>query len=103
MQFYETLGVRLEKEQHDEGPVHYVCELGNTHFAIFEGTQGDATARRNGGCTQFGLFVEDVDRAFAAVKELGAPVVWEPRDMPWGRAALVCDPDGRPVEINARQ
>jgi predicted enzyme related to lactoylglutathione lyase len=102
LEFYRAIGLDLEKEQHEDGPLHYVCELGDIHFAIFDGSAGDAVARRNGGCTQIGFYVSDVDEAFAKTKQLGCEVVWEPRMMPWGRAALVCDPDGRPVELNQR-
>jgi predicted enzyme related to lactoylglutathione lyase len=98
--FYKTLGLPLEEEHHGEGPIHYACEIGASHFAIFEATGGDAIRRNNGGCTQIGFQVSSVEDAFAASQKLGASVVWEPRNMPWGKAALVCDPDGRPVELN---
>src|SRR5262249_1909732 len=98
--FYKALGLPLEEEDHGDGPVHYACEIGTAHFAIFPGKPGSAVARGNGGGTQIGFQVSSVDECFMVAKKLGASVVWEPKDMPWGRAALVCDPDGRPVELN---
>ena len=98
--FYKAIGLPLEEEDHGEGPLHFACELGATHFAIFEAKQGDAVSRGTGGCTMIGLQVSNVDEAYAIAKSLGAATVWEPRDMPWGRAAQVLDPDGRPVELN---
>ena len=100
LRFYQALGLPLVEEDHGEGPIHYACYIAGVHFAIFPGEIGEAVSRRSGGCTQVGFNVSDVDAAFATAKELGAKVVWEPRDMPWGRAALVRDPDGRPVELN---
>ena len=43
------------------------------------------------------VYVEDVD---ATVTELGAPVLAQPKDMPWGeRVAYVTDPEGNPVAL----
>ena len=99
--FYRALGVALEDEQHEKGPKHFACEIGTTHFAIFEGTVGECCKRGQSGATQIGLAVDDVDKAFRIAKGSGAEIIWEPRDMPWGRAALVSDPDGRAVELNS--
>lgn len=103
VEFYRALGLPLETEDHGEGPVHFACDLGHTHFAIFEAKPGDAVGRGTGGCTMIGLQVSSVDEAYANAKKLGASTVWEPREMPWGRAAQVLDPDGRPVELNPGQ
>jgi predicted enzyme related to lactoylglutathione lyase len=100
-QFYRALGLPLETEEHEEGPKHCACELGSTHFAIFEGSPGTAVGKGVGGCTLIGLQVSSVEHAYAAAKALGAQTLWEPREMPWGKAAKVVDPDGRPVELNA--
>ena len=46
------------------------------------------------------VYVDDVDRAFAAVREAGAPALREPADMPWGeRVAFVQDPEGNVVTL----
>src|SRR5258708_4211595 len=95
VEFYRAIGVPLESEEHEEGPVHYACELGATHFAIYKGKAGDVVGRGAGGCTMIGLQVSNVDEAYKAAKQLGATTIWEPHDKPWGRAAQVTDPDGR--------
>jgi uncharacterized glyoxalase superfamily protein PhnB len=84
----------------DLAPSYFACELGSAHFAIFEAKSGDAIPRGQGGSSMLGLQVNDVEAAYSAAKNLGATTVWEPRDMPWGRAAQVLDPDGRGVELN---
>ena len=38
--------------------------------------------------------VDDVDSVFARALEAGAEAVWEPREKPWGRSALLRDLDG---------
>jgi uncharacterized glyoxalase superfamily protein PhnB len=38
--------------------------------------------------------VDDVDSAFARAIDAGATAVWEPREKPWGRSALLRDLDG---------
>ena len=40
------------------------------------------------------LAVDDVDAVFARATEAGATAVWEPRDKPWGRSAVIRDLDG---------
>jgi hypothetical protein len=66
--FYKALGLPLETEEHEEGPVHYACELGSTHFAIFESKPGDAVHRGIGGSTMIGLQVSNVDEAYSIAK-----------------------------------
>ena len=46
--------------------------------------------------------VDDVDMSFAELRSIGAEVVSEPRDEPWGeRVASVRDPEGNLVHIGA--
>ena len=101
--FYQALGLPLDVDDHgddDDGPVHYACEIGPCHFAIFPANDGDAPHRRTGGATMLGFRVDDLDATLLAVQRTGARVIWEPHLAPWGRRAVVSDPDGRSVEIN---
>ena len=99
--FYRALGVPLEEERHEEGPLHWACDLGGAHFAIYETAEpGDAPGRGLGGSTLFGLRVASLEDAFAAAAAAGGTVLVPPQDVPWGRRAVVADPDGRPVELN---
>lgn len=44
--------------------------------------------------------MNDVDEAVDALRSIGAPVVLEPADQPWGeRVAYVEDPDGNLVML----
>ena len=52
---------------------------------------------------RFEMFVYVADLE-ATVSSLGAPVLREPADMPWGeRLAYVTDPDGNPVAVAQAQ
>ncbi len=42
---------------------------------------------------------DDVESACAQVKAAGGTVVSEPEDLPWGRSAIIRDPDGNPWNL----
>lgn len=48
------------------------------------------------------LLVDDVDKAYADLKDRGVKFVSEPKDQPWGaRAATLLDPDGNMLVIES--
>lgn len=99
-EFYRALGVPLESESHDEGDPHLACDIGGVHFAVFSsGDAGRAPQFGTSGCTFVGIAVASAHAAVAAVRDLGAAVLQEPADYPWGLRAVVVDPDDRPVEV----
>ena len=101
VRFYRAIGLPLKEEQHADGPLHYACELGQAHIAIYEAeANGDAPLRLNGGASMVGFRVDSVEAAFEAALRAGGKCAAEPDDYPWGRRALVTDPDGRAVELN---
>jgi predicted enzyme related to lactoylglutathione lyase len=102
VEFYSAIGVPLELEQHGDGPVHYACDLGLTHFAVFHGGPGAAPEFRLGGSSFAGFTVNSLEAALGAAKAVKAEVVQEPTEYPWGWRALVKDPDGRVVELFER-
>jgi lactoylglutathione lyase len=100
--FYRTVaGLDLQREQHDpDDEVHFAVDVDGCHVAIFGGDQaGTAPAARAAGETMVGFAVGSVEVAVEAARSLGARVLQEPEDYPWGRRALVEDPDGRRVEV----
>ena len=102
--FYRALGLPLTPERHGDGPAHHACELDGVHIAVYETTGapglGATPGHRETGATLLGFQVDSVEDAVGAVRALGAPVVRSIEDVPWGRRAVVADPDGRPVELN---
>lgn len=53
------------------------------------------------GSLQLGFAVENVDKFVADAVALGVPVFQDPYDEPFGRIAVIGDPDGYPIQIAA--
>jgi lactoylglutathione lyase len=51
--------------------------------------------------TRVGFAVPSVDATYAAVLVAGGTSVSPPKDSPWGRRAVVADPEGHRVELTA--
>jgi len=89
--FYSALGARFESEQHGSSPDHYAAMLGDDFvlelYPCVDGVIPDPGLR-------LGVSVDNIGEALCAI---GQPVA--PRQTQWGLRALVCDPDGRTVEL----
>ncbi|MDX1946943.1 MAG: VOC family protein [Pirellulaceae bacterium] len=97
MQFYESLGLVFELEQHGRGPQHYSAKVGSTIFEIYPRDTEAISAR-----VRLGFEVASLDKAVNALRSRAAKVLKEPGDSPWGRRAVVEDPDGNRVELLER-
>jgi lactoylglutathione lyase len=99
--FYEAAGAALEREQHDDGPVHFAVEIGGVHFAIYQ-AEGDAVvaAHCEPGEVFVGFYVDSLDSVVSAMASNGVLPATRHEQMPWGCRILFRDPDGRTVEIN---
>jgi predicted enzyme related to lactoylglutathione lyase len=95
--FYSALGLAFSRHQHGSGPEHDAAELGDLVFEIYPARpqQGPAGVR-------IGFRVVQLDACVAALAETGAQVISAPRPSPWGRRAVVADPDGNRVELTER-
>ncbi len=92
--FYAALGVVLTPEQHGTGPEHWAGSAGAVVLELYPlGDAGPTTA------TRIGFRVADVDAAVTAVTAVGGIVVSAAKPSPWGRRAVVSDPDGHRVEL----
>jgi lactoylglutathione lyase len=100
--FYKTFGLEFVHEQHGNDPVHYSCELGDTVIEIYPGKPGSAPDRKAAGATMIGLRVENIDQIVHALESGGTVILSAPQDGPWGRRAVIQDPDGRAVELSTR-
>lgn len=95
--FYEALGIRFDQEQHGTGPVHYAGQLGEVVFELYP-LENESPA----DSSRLGFAVENLEKVLFALNETGAVVVSQARQTPWGRQAVVRDPDGRAVELYQR-
>jgi lactoylglutathione lyase len=101
--FYRALGIDLEEEVHEEGPVHFAVELGPVHFAIYAAdAAGKAPDRRAAGSCFPGFYVDSLDQAARALGGTGARTLTGHEEMPWGCRVVIEDPDGRAIEVNQR-
>jgi predicted enzyme related to lactoylglutathione lyase len=74
------------------------CELGATHFAIYQASEGAPSTRDPS--PMVGFQVESFDDSDARALKLGAKVDRTPENRSWGRRAIVTDSDGSLVELN---
>lgn len=97
--FYRALGLPLEEERHDDGPPHFACDVGGAHIAVYGAAKGRSRPARK-HAAMLGFRVESLAKTLASLRRAGAKVLVEPQTVPWGRRAIVGDPDGRKVELN---
>jgi lactoylglutathione lyase len=97
--FFATLGLDLTAEQHESGPVHYSCQLGDWVLELYPGKSGSAPSRTSAGATLHGFRVDSLDAVIASLQALGTEIVHPLSDSPWGQRAVVLDPDGRAIEL----
>src|SRR5262245_36517818 len=96
--FYRALGLEFVRHAHGNGPEHLACESDGFVFELYPATveQPVSTSAR------IGFSVDDVDGVVAKLTSIAqAKVVASPKDSPWGRRAVVADPDGHRVEVTA--
>jgi hypothetical protein len=99
--FYrDVLGVPLHEEQHDSGPSHRGCELGDVHFAIHPEDAAEDAAR-GPGPVRLAFWVFDLESFVQRLdKEHGIRCRYPVQDL--GSSSMVTaitDPDGNEVEL----
>src|SRR5262245_5967332 len=93
--FYEALGLTLTEEKHGNGPKHLACQLGEMVFEIYPlepASQATTSVR-------LGFRVANVDVTVAAAAVARGTIRSVAKDSPWGRRAVMVDPDGHVVEL----
>lgn len=95
--FYEALGLSFVRHAHGSGPVHLSSESAGQVFEIYPLTEATAPT----SSARVGFSVPSVDATYTALLAAGGTSVGPPKDSPWGRRAVVADPDGHRVELTA--
>ncbi|HEY8581446.1 MAG TPA: VOC family protein [Capillimicrobium sp.] len=102
-------GVEAYRFPPEGEPAFVTLKLGESELGL--GPLGDGAGAlhgrpmrpASGHRVELCVYVDDVDASVSALRARGAPVVLEPRDMPWGeRVAYAEDPDGNLVMLAAR-
>ena len=96
--FYTAIGLSFKQEQHGTGPLHNSTQIGATVFELYPLGRKDAADTT----TRLGFAVDDLDMTLGRLKAVNGEVSREPENTPWGRRAVVRDPDGRSIELYER-
>ena len=85
----------------ERSPRHLGCQLGPVYFGF---DQVDETSETSQSGVTIWFTVDDLDRTYERLLELGADVVYPPTEKPWG-ATLACvrDPDGNVLGLSQRK
>lgn len=95
--FYGALGLSFERHSHGKGPEHltYVCPRSALVFEVYPLAEGAAQTT----AVRIGFSVDDVDLCLIQLQSLGIEILRVAVDSPWGRRAVVRDPQGHVVEL----
>ena len=94
MRFYGCLGLKFQSEQHGTGPTHFAAMVGEAVLEIYPSrNDGEHSAVR------LGFHVPSVEQIVNELRTRGNKILSEPQESPWGRRAVVEDPDGNRVEL----
>ncbi len=94
-EFYTRLGLKFTRHRHGNGPEHYAAELGGSVFEIYPLT-ADVPSTLG---TRIGFSVPSLDDTLMAIADMPTAIISPPKDSPWGRRAVVADPEGHRVEL----
>jgi predicted enzyme related to lactoylglutathione lyase len=93
--FYRSMQMPLTKERHGAGPDHYSVDLGGVVMELYpRRSEAEATTQ-----TRIGFVVDKLDEVLAASQASGGQLIAAAKDSPWGRRAIVKDPDGHTIEL----
>ena len=93
--FYSSLGLLFGKEKHGAGAEHYASCTDGFVFEIYPLKDGDHPT----ASVRLGFEVDTVDGYISDILKMGGVVIKSPHDSPWGRRAVIKDPDGHTIEL----
>ena len=97
--FYQQLGLSFIKHQHGTGLEHFASTVGCVTLELYPYTPGTVPTT----ATRLGFQVTSVDAVVSELKKHGASIISSPANSPWGRRAVVADPDGHRIELTQPQ
>lgn len=69
--FYECLGLRFVKEQHEQGPVHYACENNGLVFELYPASSNQPVSKG----VRLAFKVDDPQEVTAAFSAIGVKAI----------------------------
>lgn len=98
-QFYAALGLGFEREQHGRGPIHYAARLGEVVLELYPATEASGVS----DALRLGFAIAKLDPMVERLEAAGARLVSPPEVIAWGYRAVLCDWEGRRVELLERR
>jgi lactoylglutathione lyase len=92
--FYSRLGMSFVQEQYGQGPRHYSAILGPLVLEIYPCQENNMPTP-----VRIGFHVARLDEILESLRVNGTRIIRPAQDSPWGRRAVVEDPDGNRVEL----
>jgi lactoylglutathione lyase len=93
--FYAALGFSFVRHRHGKGAEHLSSNIGEAVFEIYPASSlGESTI-----ATRLGFSVPSLSQAIERMREIGATILSEPADTPFGRRAVVQDFEGHKIEL----
>ena len=96
---YSALGITFDRHRHGAGPEHLAATLDNGAVLELYPRRNDADSTSH---TRLGFAVPDTDAAFAALTATSATAATLTADSPWGRRAVIKDPDGHTIGLTGQ-
>lgn len=98
LDFYNFLGIGFEKQQHENGPVHWSADLEGLVLEVYPvEVPGEV-----GHSIRLGFEVEDLTCVVHSLRVSGVEILREIKASNWGLRAVVRDPDNRSIELLQR-
>ena len=93
--FYECLGLQFTRHRHGGGPEHLSAELGGSVFELYPLSPNGASTLG----TRIGFSLPSLESVITTLSADPSSIISPPQDSPWGRRAIVADPDGHRIEL----
>lgn len=93
--FYEALGLSFHEERHGSGPIQLAAKLDGSVLELYPMTSSSLTTIG----ARFGLLALGIEGIVDRALTAGGSLVTAAADSPWGRRAVVADPDGHKIEL----
>ena|SRR3989344_7324475 len=91
--FYETLGLKFQEEQHGKSPVHYSCQIDGILLELYP-IQKEANRS-----TKLGFKVKNIDEILTKIPKY---IYDQKRETEYGPRAILKDPDGMWVLLSEK-
>jgi len=94
--FYSTFKLVFDYQQHGNSPFHYSTHIGQVLLEIYPLLENQDEADKN---LRIGFSIDDFVEIVEKLKSSNVVFAVHPQETEFGFMAVVCDPDGRTVEL----